>query len=87
MKLGFGRNRRASEDYADLENFTQSPAPETDQAGRGRWSTTFLVMSSALLGATAIAFWNRRTISTMRAQIQQRSDHPVPAPLPEDDIY
>ncbi len=87
MKFGFRGSRRPSEEVANLEDWSQPSGTESPQPGRGRWSTAFLVMSSALLGATAIAFWNRRTIATMRAQIQDRSERPLPTSLPEDDIY
>lgn len=53
----------ASETSIEPQSDSQAPA-------RGRWSTTFLVVGSALLGATAIAFWNRSTIASMRARIQ-----------------
>lgn len=41
--------------------------------GRERWSTTFLIVGSALFGATALALWNRRTIANLRSQIESRS--------------
>lgn len=43
------------------------------EAGRSRWSTAFLMAGSALMGATALALWNRRTITSMRAQIEAMS--------------
>lgn len=52
--------------------------------GRNRWSTTFLVVGSALLGATAIAFWNRRTIAGMRAQMEAGNNR-APATRPADE--
>jgi hypothetical protein len=36
---------------------------------RGRWTATFLLAGSAVMGATALAVWNRRAILDMRAQI------------------
>ena len=51
---------------------------------RRRWSTAFLMAGSALLGATAIAFWNRRTISHMRSQLQAKE--PVPPPSSDNEI-
>ncbi len=51
---------------------------------RRRWSTAFLVAGSALLGATAIAFWNRRTIANLRIQLQAQPEQTIPG-VPEDD--
>jgi hypothetical protein len=36
---------------------------------RSRWTAAFLLAGSAVMGATALALWNRRTIISMRAQI------------------
>lgn len=54
---------------------------------RGRWSTTFLIMGSALLGATALALWNRRTIANMRAQIQARPVADLPSISTDEEIF
>ncbi len=55
--------------------------------GRSRWSTAFLVVGSALLGATAIAFWNRRTIASMRSQIQSGIVSAVPPRHTDEEIF
>jgi hypothetical protein len=51
-----------------------------------RWSTAFLMVGSALLGATAIAFWNRRTIANMRSQIQSGIVPITPAKPTDEEI-
>lgn len=54
---------------------TQSPKrpgtqyPKLGSAMR-RGSTGFLIVGSALVGATAIALWNRRAIARLRAEIR-----------------
>ena len=53
---------------------------------RRRWSTAFLVAGSALLGATAIAFWNRRTISNLRVQLQTQPEQTIPDVREDDEI-
>lgn len=58
-----------------------------NEPGRNRWSTAFLVAGSALMGATALAFWNRRTISGLRSQIDALSGQSsLPASSSEDEI-
>jgi len=52
---------------------TEPTVEEAAESGRGGWSTAFLVVGSALMGATALAFWNRRTITSLRAQIDAMS--------------
>jgi hypothetical protein len=54
---------------------------------RGRWSTAFLMAGSALLGATAVAFWNRRTISHMRIQILAEAAKPQPLVNLNEEIF
>jgi hypothetical protein len=54
---------------------------------RGRWSTAFLMAGSAILGATAVAFWNRRTIANMRAQFLAESRQPRSKPQPDEEIF
>ena len=53
--------------------------PDLSESARGRWTTAFLVVGSALLGATAVAFWNRRTIAHLRASLPTEAEH---GPLP-----
>lgn len=69
----------------------ENELPELDfgphQQGRGRWSTTFLIIGSALAGATALAFWNRRTIANMRAQIQEQSELTGSISAIDEEIY
>jgi hypothetical protein len=70
-----------AEPEGELVEFEASPR----DLGRGRWSTAFLIVGSALVGATALAFWNRRTIANMRAQIQEQSDMiTTTAPIDEE---
>jgi hypothetical protein len=54
---------------------------------RGRWSTAFLMAGSAILGATAVAFWNRRTIANMRAQFLAESRRPRPQAPTDEEIF
>jgi len=54
---------------------------------RGRWSTAFLMVGSALLGATAVAFWNRRTIANMRVQILTETAKPQPRVNTDEEIF
>ena len=54
---------------------------------RGRWSTAFLMAGSALLGATAVAFWNRRTIANMRVQILAEAAKPQPRVNMDEEIF
>ena len=88
MKFRNRQNRRVAEAVVEFKNPSEEAAWEAREPGRGRWSTAFLMAGSALLGATAIAFWNRRTIATMRAQIQAAPEPSAFSSVPlEDDIY
>lgn len=54
----------------------------------GRWSTAFLIVGSALLGATAVAFWNRRTIANLRTQFPPDLEYTLtPNPPNEEEIF
>ena len=59
----------AAENPLFAEDFPLSREALRD-SGMHRWSTTFLMAGSALVGATAIALWNRRTISHLRTRIE-----------------
>ncbi len=89
MKL-WNRKRAAEED--EEPGFEQEPEdfepvePAAPNTGRERWSTAFLIVGSALFGATALALWNRRTIANMRAQIQAQPERSIPAPPPGEEI-
>ncbi|MHB1936886.1 MAG: hypothetical protein ACYCOR_09895 [Acidobacteriaceae bacterium] len=61
--------------------------PSEPEARRGRWSTAFLMAGSALLGATAVAFWNRRTIANMRIQILSESAKPQLQGNTDEEIF
>ena len=41
---------------------------EQATAGKSTWKTALLVGGSALLGATALALWNRRTLAKLQAE-------------------
>jgi hypothetical protein len=73
MKFRSRRTVIATGEPTEITPEILAPHAATVTPVRGRWSTTFLMAGSALLGATAIAFWNRRTIASMRAQIQSGS--------------
>ena len=62
-------------------------APTEVVATRGRWSTAFLMAASAVLGATAVAFWNRRTIANMRVQILAEGAKPQRSFSTEEEIF
>ena len=68
-----------------LEEF-QAEDRKTPRTGQDRWSTALLMVGSALLGATAIAFWNRRTIASMRAQIEAQPERSVATPPRGEEI-
>ena len=63
----------------------------TSTSKRGRWSTGFLVVGSALLGATAVAFWNRGTIARLRKYLPSEAEYgSLPASRPvkhDEDIF
>jgi hypothetical protein len=84
------RNRREREipleDVKPAEEWRAQDGDMLDPV-RGRWSTTFLIMGSALLGATALALWNRRTIANMRAQIQARALADPPSVSTDEEIF
>jgi hypothetical protein len=54
---------------------------------RGRWSTAFLIAGSAILGATAVAIWNRRTIANMRTQFLAEPRQPLPQVQTDEEIF
>ena len=62
-------------------------SPAETIPSRGRWSTAFLMAGSALLGATAVAFWNRRTIANMRVQIFADAAKPQPRVNTDEEIF
>ena len=78
MKLSLKRDTGAPKGLAI------APAIEA-VAGRGRWSTAFLMAGSALVGATAVAFWNRRTLAKMRVQIL--AEKPQPRANLDEEIF
>jgi hypothetical protein len=80
MKLS---RKQDIKDYAPIAAIPAiEPAPS-----RGRWSTAFLMAGSALLGATAVAFWNRRTIANMRVRILAEAAKPQPRVNMDEEIF
>jgi hypothetical protein len=73
----------------DIQDPEQIPAvpPIELPPSRGRWSTAFLMAGSALLGATAVAFWNRRTIANMRVQFLAEAAKPQPRVNTDEEIF
>ncbi len=67
----------------------ESEATYESVPARGRrWSTAFLMVGSALLGATAVAFWNRRTIANLRTQFPPDLEYTLtPNPPNEEEIF
>jgi hypothetical protein len=73
-------------DQYDRQQIATVPSMEPI-ASRGRWSTAFLMAGSAVLGATAVAFWNRRTIANMRVQILAEAAKPQPRINLDEEIF
>ena len=73
----------------DADPMEESLALARENPGRedGRWSTALLMVGSALVGATAIAFWNRKTIAEMRTHMQAAAGKSTPAKPPEEDTF
>ena len=80
MKLSRKHDRQDRELVAAVPSVEPPPS-------RGRWSTAFLMVGSALLGATAVAFWNRRTIANMRIQILAQAAKPQPRANMNEEIF
>lgn len=71
------RRRRSTDEFDTSMLQTETPSAR-------RWSTVFLVTGSALLGATAIAFLNRRTIASLRSRLS--SGQPIRSARTDDEI-
>ncbi len=76
------RKRVAQEREDMAETLPKAAAPR-----RGRWSTAFLMAGSAVLGATAVAFWNRRAIANMRAQFLSEAAKPQSRVNMDEEIF
>ncbi len=87
MKFRRNRTPASSAETVKPEQEFQELASGPGGSARGRWSTGFLMVGSALVGATALALWNRRTIATMRAQIQATSERAVPSISADEEIF
>jgi hypothetical protein len=80
MKLS---RKQVTQDREEMpESLPQAAVPK-----RGRWSTAFLMAGSALLGATAVAFWNRRTIANMRVQFLAEAAKPQRRVNTDEEIF
>lgn len=55
----------------EFEGTAASTVPEKNVGSA--WSTGLLMIGSALVGATAVAVWNRRTITEMRTHLELNS--------------
>jgi hypothetical protein len=53
-------------EFVDSDQGVPSAAP----LPQSRWTAALFLAGSAVMGATALALWNRRTIISMRAQIE-----------------
>jgi hypothetical protein len=80
MKLSRKHDRHDRQQIAAVPSMEPTPS-------RGRWSTAFLMAGSALLGATAVAFWNRRAIANMRVQILAEAAKPQPRINLNEEIF
>lgn len=63
------RRRVASDDPGSESAPAEDGARSMPGPLHGRWTATFVLVGSAVMGATALALWNRRAIIDMRAQI------------------
>lgn len=83
--MGTSEKRRKQES----ESFEEITGTVTNDSAtkRDRWSTAFLMAGSAILGATAVAFWNRRTIAKIRAQLLAESAQPRPRVQQNEEIF
>jgi LPXTG-motif cell wall-anchored protein len=83
--------------FPNLSRRAQAVEPEKKQKENQKdpstgsaWSTALLMVGSALVGATAVAVWNRRTITEMRNHLLLNSGQETPgriedrAPSAED---
>lgn len=84
MRFRRRKESNIAEQYAGFEpeEAVESFEPPPAEPGRHRWSTAFLMVGSAMVGATALALWNRRTLENMRTQIKAQ---PEPAAPPRDE--
>ncbi len=80
MKLSRKQEPQEHEELATAPPIESAPS-------QGRWSTAFLMVGSALLGATAVAFWNRRTIANLRVQFLAEAAKPQPRANMNEEIF
>ena len=45
-----------------------------DRRPKNRWKTALLMFGSAVVGASAVALWNRRTVAQLQAQAPAREE-------------
>lgn len=77
MKLGNWRIPTLLQSDSSSTGLSEVHASEdeiTEEQASKIWPTALLVAGTALLGAAALGFWNRRTIASMRKQIGQESE-------------
>lgn len=88
--MRFRRSQGAQEDARQAAGLVE-PLPgrveNSSAQGRQRWSTAFLVVGSALFGATALALWNRRTIANLRSQIESRGTPALTEKSRDQEIF
>lgn len=65
--------RRPSETQASQDPADVNMSPQQESRAGSAWSTGLLMIGSALVGATAVAVWNRRTITEMRTYLELNS--------------
>lgn len=82
--MGTSEKRRKQESESEEIAGTST---KDSVARRGRWSTAFLMAGSAILGATAVAFWNRRTIAKMRVQFLAASAQSPAKVQTDEEIF
>ena len=98
LAVGQGRHGQGSREWMmgitssrhalkpEFEELTATK-PEKASPKRGRWSTAFLVAGSAMLGATAVALWNRRTIANMRVRVLAEPADAKPGTRTDEEIF
>lgn len=83
MKLGTWANRS----ILHLPKRNELAGIDTEsETGSGKWPAALLIAGTALLGAAAVAFWNRRTIGAMRSRLKEDSELPVTVSANEEIV-
>jgi hypothetical protein len=87
-----GENRGMLEEgvYQNMGFSTDRDSGRAEKIPGGRWKTVLLVVGSALVGATAVALWDRRALRKIQSQAparKQEGDEGPEAPQAEEEIF